>query len=87
MSRSYRKYHGLNHTQSGTKRGKAWKKIWKQQDRARMKAMDDDDAVPPPCHKSNCYDGKLTDEDFEYMAKRRSKGYSAKRMKHKFWGK
>ena len=87
MSRSRRKYRGLGHNQSHTKQGKAWKQIWKQQGRARVKAMDDDDAVPPPCHKSNCWDGNLTDEDFEDIASRRSKGYSPKRMKHKFWGK
>lgn len=87
MSRSYRKYKGLGHNMSHSKQGKAWKKIWTQQDRARAKAMDDDNVVPRPCHKSNCYDGKVTDKDFEWFASRRSEGYSRERKKHKFWGK
>lgn len=87
MSRSYRKYKGLSHNMSSTKRGRGWNKTLRRIDRARSKAMPDDDATFRPCHKSNCYDGKITDEDFEYIAGRRSKGYSPNRTKHKFWGK
>ena len=41
MSRSYRKYYGLNHTWSDTKQGKAAKKISHRRTRAKAKASED----------------------------------------------
>lgn len=86
MSRSYRKYSGLNHTWSDTKQGKAEKKISHQRIRARAKASEDGIEEAKRCARGNCYD-HLADADFEYMAKKRGHGYSPKRVKHRLLGK
>ena len=69
MSRSYRKYKGLNHTWSDTKQGKATKKISHRQIRAKAKASEDGVELAKKCARGNRYDGKsVSESDFEYMA-------------------
>ena len=88
MSRSYRKYKGLNHTWSDTKQGKTTKKISRRQIRAKAKASEDGVELAKKCARGNCYDGKsFTESDYEYMASKRSHGYSPKRVKHRLLGK
>lgn len=88
MSRSYRKYKGLNHTWSDTKQGKATKKISHRQIRAKAKASEDGIELAKKCARGNCYDGKsFSESDYEYMASKRSHGYSPKRVKHRLLGK
>jgi hypothetical protein len=88
MSRSYRKYQGLNHTQSDTKQGKVWKKLDRKRIRARAKVSEDGIELAKKCAPGNCYDGKsFSESDYEYMASKRSRGYSAKRVKHRLLGK
>ena len=88
MSRSYRKYHGLSHTQSNTKQGKAWKKIDRKRTRAQAKASEDGVELAKKCARGNLYVGKyFSESDYEYVASRRSLGYSPKRVKHRFLGK
>lgn len=88
MSRSYRKYQGLNHTWSDTKQGKAWKKQEHQRTRARAKVSEDGIELAKKCAPGNRYDGKsFSESDYEYMASKRSRGYSAKRVKHRLLGK
>ena len=88
MSRSYRKYRGLSHTQSNTKQGKAWKKIDRKRTRAQAKASEDGVELAKKCARGNYYGGNCFSEfDYEYIASRRSLGYSSKRVKHKIWGK
>ena len=88
MSRSYRKYKGLNHTWSDTKQGKAIKKISHRQIRAKAKVSEDGIELAKKCAPGNRYDGKsFSESDYEYMASKRSRGYSAKRVKHRLLGK
>jgi hypothetical protein len=88
MSRSYRKYRGLNHTQSDTKQGKAWKKLDRKRARARAKVSEDGVEQAKKCAPGNLYDGRsFTESDCEYMASKRSRGYSPKRVKHRLLGK
>lgn len=88
MSRSYRKYFGLNHTWSDTKQGKAAKKISHRRTRAKAKASEDGVELAKKCARGNCYDGKsFSESDYEYMASKRSRGYSPKRVKHRLLGK
>ena len=88
MSRSYRKYHGLNHTQSDTKRGKAWKKLDRKRARARAKVSEDGVELAKKCARGNLYDGESFSESVgEHIASKRSHGYSPKRVKHRLLGK
>ena len=88
MSRSYRKYKGLNHTWSDTKQGKAAKKLSHRQIRAKAKASEDGIELAKKCSRGNCYDGKsFSESEYECSASRRSHGYSPKRVKHCLFGK
>lgn len=88
MSRSYRKYKGLSHTQSDTKQGKSIKRIYHKQVRARAKSGEDGLTAAQRCHPSNCYDGAcFTAQVYRDIATRRSEGYSEKRVEHKLMGK
>lgn len=88
MSRSYRKYRGLSHTQSDTKRGKAWKKLDIKRARARAKVSEDGIEQAKKCAPRNLYDGRSFSEPVcEYVASKRSRGYSPKRVKHRLLGK
>lgn len=88
MSRSYRKYYGLSHTQSDTKQGKVWKKLDRKRVRARAKASEDGVEQAKKCARGNLYDGKsFSETDCEYIASKRSCGYSPKRVKHRLLGK
>ena len=88
MSRSYRKYRGLSHTQSGTKQGKAWKKLDRKRARARAKVSEDGIELAKKCAPGNLYDGKsFSESDYEHIASKRSHGYSPKRVKHRLLGK
>lgn len=88
MSRSYRKYKGLNHTWSDTKQGKVSKKLSHRQIRAKAKASEDGIELAKKCARGNLYDGKSFSEFvYEDGASRRSNGYSPKRVKHRLFGK
>lgn len=88
MTRSYRKYKGLNHTWSVTKQGKAAKKLSHRQIRAKAKASEDGVELAKKCARGNCYDGKsFSESNYENSASRRSNGYSPKLVKHLLLGK
>lgn len=88
MSRSYRKYRGLLHTESDTKQGKEWKKIQTRNTRAKAKQSEDGITEAKKCARGNCYDGEcFTEENFKSESRRRSTGYSPQRVKHKLMGK
>ena len=88
MSRSYRKYYSFSHIQSDTKQGKAWKKIDRRRTRAKAKVSEDGVELAKKCARGNLYVGKyFSESDYEYVASRRSPGYSPKRVKHHFLGK
>lgn len=88
MSRSYRNYKGLNHTQSTTKQGKIFKKLNRKRTRARAKFSEDGLELAKKCAPGNLYDGGyLVEDEYEYIASRRSHGYSPKRAKHRLLGK
>ena len=83
MSRSYRKYAGLDHSWCAEKR------INHKKLRARAK---DEGADASPdlrrCHKSNCYDGMMNNDDAaKYWAARRSQDYDWRRVQHQWRGK
>ena len=56
ISRSYRKYKGLNHTWSDTKQGKAAKKLSHHRIRAKAKASEDGIELAKKCARGNCID-------------------------------
>lgn len=88
MSRSYRNYKGLNHTYSDTKQGKVFKKLNRKRTRARAKVSEDGIELAKKCAPRNLYDGEFLNEDeYEYIASKRSHGYSPKRAKHRLLGK
>ena len=88
MSRSYRKYKGLNHTCSDMKFEKSMKVKRRKRLRSKAKVSEDGVELFKKCHRSNCYDGaSFTERVYEEDAKRRSKGYSPKRVAHRLIGK
>ena len=88
MSRSYRKYKGLSHTCSDMRFQKSMKVKRRRGLRAKAKVSEDGVELLKKCHRSNCYDGgSFTEETYKEDAKRRSKGYSPKRVAHQLIGK
>ena len=85
MSRSIRKYKGLRHNWYNGKD----RQIRHQAVRAYIKEHGEDAApVARKCHKSNHYDGWISNEDdAKDIASRRSEGYSHKRVIHRLFGK
>lgn len=88
MSRSYRKYSGLNHTQSDTKQGKALKRQRLRETRRKLK-LDAEGYAPlgRKCHKNNFYDKCVINGAEEEWLQYRSEGYKIERLSHKLRGK
>ena len=88
MSRSFRHFHGLNHTFSDTKMGKQMKHHSHSQIRAQLKEnFEEAKPIGKMCSKFRGYDHLSYEKAAKKELKNRSEGYDPWRIVHQWKGK